>query len=313
MRTPSTIGVTAALAVCFAVLGVAPALAQQAETQVVDGETVGDTPPADVALETQIVNRPNAQLPLDAQFMDDTGQQRTLGHYFQGEKPVVLLFVYYRCPSLCSAFLNSVTTTLKDMDWTAGGEFDIVTISISPLETANLARSKKAAYVKSLGRPEAAQGWHFLSGNTATIRSVTDTVGFGYKFDDESGEYAHSAGIFVCTPDGRLSRTLHGVVHEPDTVKYSLIEAADGKIGTPLDQIFLYCYHYDPRTGVYGAAAMNIMRLAGAITVFLIVLFVGGALVREKRRRAAEDAKLAATPPAPTSTPSTSEPAGSAS
>ena len=247
---------------------------------------VGDSPPEEVKADVGIEPRPDAQLPLDAVFMSDAGEQVTLGDYFGGERPVLLNFVYFRCPSLCNVALNELLETLRGMAWTPGQEFDIVTVSINPMESANLARGKKRSYLSEYGRPEAAAGWHWLTGNDKAIRQLTDTVGFNYRFDTVSEEYAHSAGLFICTPDGRLSRTLYGVMQPSETVRLSLVEAGDGKVGSTLDQLILYCYHYDPDTGQYTAAIMNMVRLFSLLTVFLVGGTVATFLHRERRQRA---------------------------
>jgi protein SCO1 len=262
-----------------------PSLAPTPGTGVPD-EVTGDSPPEEVAEEAGIVDMSGDFVPLDLVFDDELGADVTLGDYFDGERPVILALVYYRCPSLCNLVLNGLTDVLKEMDWTPGQEFELVTVSINPQETANLARGKKESYIYALGKPEAAAGWHFLTGLEANIRPLAESVGFGYRFDMQDSEYAHSAAIFVLTPDGRISRTLYGVYYQPRTVKFSLFEAADGKIGTPLDRLVLYCYHYDPVAGEYTPAVMNIMRLAATATVVLLGGMIGFFLWLDRRRRA---------------------------
>ena len=249
----------------------------------------GDHPPEDVQQEVGIVERPDAQVPLGLRFNDEQGELVELGSLFDGERPVILALVYYRCPSLCNLVLNGMVDVLQRMEWSAGQGFDVITVSINPQETAPLARDKKRTYLKDYGREGAEDGWRFLTGLEGSIRPLAESVGFGYKFDTQSMEYAHSAALFVLTPDGRVSRTLYGVAHEPKTVKFSLLEAADGKIGTALDRLILYCYHYDPDTGTYTPVVMNIMRLAALTTVGLLGLMVGAFFWLERRQRAVAD------------------------
>jgi len=296
----------AALAVALAASAAAPAAAQEhaapaPASEAARAQPASDEIPGDLAQEVGIVPQPNAALPLDARFMDAAGESVRLGDYFDGERPVLLVLAYYRCSSICTVVLNEVVHALQGIEWAPGEEFDVVTISINPHETPNLARLKKEAYVEELGRPEAAAGWHFLTGTDPAIRSVADPIGFNYRFDTTTSEYAHGAGIFICTPEGRVSRTITGALFDPGTVRLSLVEASEGKIGSPLDQILLYCYHFDPATGRYTAAIMNIVRLLGVLTVLLVGLMIGGFLRRERRaRRAAEAASAAEVSPAPT-------------
>jgi len=234
------------------------------------GETAADTsggraePLPDELEGIGITERQGARLPLDAAFVDENGEAVLLGDYF-GERPVLLNLGYYTCPMLCGLVLNAVLEGLKELEWTAGQEFEIVTASIDPSETSTLAKLKKQNAIKDYGRPEAASGWHFLTGDEKNIRALTDSVGFAYRYDEETAQYAHAAGIFICTPDGRLSRVLYGVIYDPQTLRLSLLEASEGKIGSPLDRILLYCYHYDAARGKYAPAAMNIMRGGGAL------------------------------------------------
>ena len=201
----------------------------------------------------------------------------------KGSRPVVLQFVYFRCTSLCSAVLNSTLETFKLMKMQPGRDFDVISVSINPNETANLARAKKAAYLKELGRPEVGEGWHFLTGTRPNIQRLAAAAGFGYRFDLETREYAHGAGLFVITPEGKISRTIFGAIYEPQTLRLSLVEAADGKIGTALDRIYLFCYHYDPDTGLYTRSVMRITRLLGLGLLFALLSTVGFLLWREAR------------------------------
>lgn len=262
------------LATVAALAGVVEPAAAQLADQVPDAlEEVG------------VVEHLDAKLPLEATFFDEDGERVTLGSFFDGERPVILTLNYYRCPMLCGLMLNGVVDGFEAMDWTPGVEFDVVTISINPLETPALAREKKQNYLKRLGRPEAAGGWHFLTGYEPQIDRVAEAVGFSYAYDPETGEYAHAAAIFVATPDGRVARYLYGIEYPARTLKFALLEASEGSIGSTLDQLILYCYHYDPSSRRYSPVAMNIMRLGGVATATVLGIVLGAFWFREWRRR----------------------------
>ena len=215
----------------------------------------------------------NEQLPLDLVFRDENGKDVKLGEFF-GKKPVLLSLVYYQCPMLCNQVLNGMVTAFKVMAFKPGEEFEVVTVSFDPRETPALAASKKKTYVDYLPeakRAGAASGWHFLTGDEASIKRITDAVGFRYHFDEATNQFAHASGIFVATPQGKLARYFYGIEYAPRDLRLGLIEAAENKIGSPVDQLLLYCFHYDPATGKYGAAVMNLMRLGGVVTVIAIV------------------------------------------
>jgi len=218
------------------------------------------------------------QLPLDLVFHDESGQDVKLGQYF-GQRPVVLAFVYYDCPMLCTQVLNGMVTSFRVLPFQVGKEFDVVTVSFDPRETSSLATSKKHVYINYLPekmRPAAMNGWHFLTGDQANIAKLTEAAGFRYHYDEATKQFAHASGIMVTTPQGKLSRYFYGVEYAPRDLRLGLIESSVNKIGSPVDQLLLYCYHYDPATGKYGAAVMKIMRIAGVLTVLAIVamLFV---------------------------------------
>jgi len=224
----------------------------------------------------------NEQLPLDLVFRDENGKDVKLGEYF-GKKPVLLSLVYYQCPMLCNQVLNGMVTAFKVMAFKPGEEFEVDTVSFDPRETPELAAAKKKTYVDYLPEPKrstAASGWHFLTGDEANIKRITDAVGFRYHFDDATNQFAHASGVFVATPQGKLARYFYGIEYAPRDLRFGLIEAAENKIGSPVDQLLLYCFHYDPATGKYGAAIMNLMRLAGVVTVIAIV----GLLLMLRRR-----------------------------
>lgn len=251
-----------------------PAWAQRAGQLPEDLEEVG------------ISQRLDEQLPLDLRFRDANGRAVRLGDYFHPERPVMLSLVYYECPMLCTVVLNGLLETLREMDWTPGEQFELVTVSIDPQEPPRLAQVKKQNMIRALGRPEAAAGWHFLTGEPAAVAELTERVGFRYRYLPESGEFAHPAALFVITPDGRISRYLFGVNHPPRTVRLSLVEAADGKIGSPVDQFLLYCYSYDAAEGRYTPVAMRIMRVAGGLTAIVLGTALVGLWRLDLRRRA---------------------------
>lgn len=235
--------------------------------------------------EVAVVEHVDEKIPVDLEFTNEAGEKVRLGDFFDGERPVLLTLNYYGCPMLCGLQLNGLVAGLKDLDWSVGDQFDIVTVSINPLETPTLAALKKHNYLQEYGRPEAGRGWHFLTGQTLAIDALAEATGFGYEYVEETGEYAHAAVAMVLTPDARLSRYLYGVVFDPKTVKYSLVEAADGRIGSPLDQIILFCFHYDAEAGAYTPVAMNIMRLGALLTAVVLGAVVGTFWLREHRKK----------------------------
>ncbi|HEU4795365.1 MAG TPA: SCO family protein [Pyrinomonadaceae bacterium] len=226
--------------------------------------------------EVRIEQKLDQQLPLDLTFRDEAGNNVKLGQYF-GQKPVVLAFVYYDCPMLCTQILNGMVTSFRVLPFQIGQEFDVVTISFDPRETSALATAKKKVYLDHLPenmRANAATGWHFLTGDEANIAKVTEAAGFHYRWDDKTQQYAHASAIMVTTPQGKLSRYFYGVDYAPRDLRLGLIESAESRIGSPADQLLLYCFHYDPSTGKYGAAIMRIMRIAGAATLLGIIAMV---------------------------------------
>lgn len=226
--------------------------------------------------------RLNERLPLELPFRDETGRTVTLNEYF-GKRPVVLAFVYYECPMLCTQVLNGLTSTLTAMNERIGQEFDVVTVSFDPRETPVLAAAKKKAYIDRYGRDGAAAGWHFLTGDESSITALTKAAGFNYQWDEQSQQFAHASGIVVLTPDGRLSRYFFGIEYAPRDVKFALLESSEGRIGTLADRLLLYCYHYDPASGSYAFVALNAVRLGGAVTLVVMVSFMTVAIRREKR------------------------------
>ena len=237
-------------------------------------------PPRPAILEgIGIDQRLNEQVPLDLRFTDENGKDVKLGEYF-GTRPVILSLVYYQCPMLCTLVLRELSQTLQSVALNAGKDFQIVTVSINPKENSKDATEKKNLYLSMRGNRVPPEAWHFLTGTEDSIKSLADSVGFHYKFDPTSGQYAHSSGIMIATPDGHLSRYMLGVDYPPRDLRLSLVEASAGKIGSPVDQLLLFCYHYDPLTGKYGVAIMNATRAAGVATVLLI----GGMILVLSRR-----------------------------
>jgi protein SCO1 len=226
-----------------------------------------------------------APLPLDRAFVDEEGRPVRLGDFFDGRRPVILNLGYYGCPMLCGLVANGLAAGMKRLEWSPGAEYQVVTLSINPAETPALAKAKKQNYIKELGRPSSAGGWRFLTGREEDIRAVTDAVGFGYRWVEETRQFAHAAVIVICTPDGRVSRYLYGIEFDPQTLRLSLVEAAKGKIGSPLDQILLFCFHYDAREGRYALAAAQLMRLGGAVTAMALAAFLLAMWRRDMRRR----------------------------
>jgi protein SCO1/2 len=236
----------------------------------------------DILEKVGIDQKLNAQIPLDATFRDEAGKTVTLADYF-GERPVILTLVYYECPMLCTQVLNGTVASLKVMNFTAGEEFEVVTVSFNPKETPAMAAAKKETYLAKYGRPQAAKGWHFLTGGQPAIDALTSAVGFRYTVDQATGQYVHASAIMLLTPQGRVSKYFYGIEYPPKDIRLGLIEASGGKIGTPVDQVLLYCYHYDPHSGKYSMIVMNVLRLAGAATVLLIVGFIGLMWLRDRR------------------------------
>ena len=232
-----------------------------------------------VLKEVGIDQRLNEQVPLDAVFKDDQGREVRLGEYFKG-KPVVLALVYYSCPRLCNQILIGTLTSVRQVSFNAGEDYQIVAISFDSRETPQLAAATKQTYLKAYNRASANAGWHFLTGDDANIKRVTDAVGFRYKWDEKTNQFAHASGIFVTTPEGKLARYFYGIEYPHHWMRLALVEASQNHIGTPVDTLMLYCYHYDPATGKYGASVMNGMKVAGVITVGLIV----GMLLKLRRR-----------------------------
>jgi protein SCO1/2 len=259
-----------------------PALAQMGNVPI--GVPAQDLPPnlGNVSFEQRL----NAQVPLNLTFRNEFGQTVRLGDYFNQGKPVVLSLVYFECPMLCTEVLNGLASTLRIMRFDLGKEYDVVTVSFNPRDTPELAQAKKRAYIQRYGRPEAQNGWHFLVGDDANIHALTDAVGFHFQWDPKLQQYAHATGIMVLTPDGHISQYYYGVEYSPKDLRLGLVQASQNRIGNVVDQVLLYCYHYDPRTGKYGAVIANILKVAGLATVLILGSFLVFLFKHEPRPRA---------------------------
>jgi protein SCO1/2 len=233
-----------------------------------------------------IVEHLGGPLPKDAVFRETDGRSVALGDFFDGKRPTLFLFAYHTCPMLCSLVLDATVKTLNDVAWTVGNQFDVVSVSIDPHDTPDTATKKRAQVVASYARAKGeTKGWHFLVGDEANIRKVTDAIGFEYRYDARQKQFAHPAAIYVLTPEGRIARYLYGISFDPNDVRLGLLEGAQGRSISTTEKILLFCYHYDPQGKHYAIVAMNVMRLGGAVTA----LGLGGLLAtmwaRERRKR----------------------------
>jgi protein SCO1 len=238
----------------------------------------GHEPPGLLA-EVRFDQRLNAQVPPDLVFRDETGVPVRLGDYF-GRKPLILTLNYFDCPMLCPLALEGLVRSLRPLSFSIGEQFDVLTVSFDPREMPAQATAAKAKYQREYARPEAATGWHFLTGTGESIRALTETVGFKAVYDAEKQQYAHAAGVLVLTPQGRIARYLYGVDVPTRDLRLALVEAAAGRIGSPVDRLLLFCYQYDPATAQYTIAVMRTLRFAGLATL----LGLGGLLVVMFRR-----------------------------
>jgi protein SCO1/2 len=224
-----------------------------------------------------------AELDLDLTFVDQEGKTVTLGDYFDGEHPVLITLNYYRCPTLCNLQLNGLTRTLQGFEWTPGDQYRIVTVSIDPREGPELAAKKRATHLEALGRGEV--DWNFLTGDALQVRMLAAQLGIGYAYDAEQDQYAHPAVLMFISPEGKVARYLYGLEYQPSDVKFALMEAAQGRVGSPVDKLILSCFHYDATLGEYGPFAMGIMRLGGGAMILIVGIPLVIAWRRERRRR----------------------------
>ncbi len=240
---------------------------------------------AAVLRQVGLEQRLHAFIPLDLMFRDETGKPVFLRDYF-GSKPVILTLVYYDCPNLCTLVLNGLLRTLRVLSLSVGKDFHVLTVSINPDNPPSLAAVRQAQYIRGYDRAGAANGWHFLTGQPEAIQRLTQAVGLRYTYDAATEQFAHAAGIMVLTPQGQLARYFYGVEYAPRDVRLALVEAAGYKIGSPIDQLLLLCYHYDPQSGTYSLAILRALRLAGVATIVALGTCVGVLLHRERRKRA---------------------------
>jgi protein SCO1/2 len=265
----------AALALVCATLALASTAAAQLASDPM--QSVGVRP--DLLKQVGIDQKLNQSVPLNLSFRDEHGQTVQLSQYF-GQKAVILTLVYYNCPMLCTQVLNGVESGLKELPMDIGKQFSVVTVSIDPTEGHVLADVKQEMYTGMYGRPGAAQGWHFLTGDEPQIKQLADAVGFRYAYDPDTKQFAHASAIMILTPEGKISRYLYGIQFPSRDLRLGLDEASEGKIGSPVDAILLFCYHYDPHTGKYGLLISHVIQAGGAITllvlgVLVLVLFRG--------------------------------------
>ena len=246
--------------------------------------------PTELVKQIGLDQRLGDQVPLNLRFNDESGREVTLGGLLQG-RPVVLSLVYFRCPMLCNQLLNGLLKSSQAMTLELGSDYDIISVSIDPLEDALAASKKKERYVSAYRRSGGQRGWHFLTGDKDNIERLAEVVGYRYRYDPRSDQYAHPSGIVVITPEGRISRYLYGIDYSPRDLRLALVESSAGHIGTAVDQILLLCFHYDPATGKYGLVISRLLQLAGTTTA----LILGGylwAMFRLERRRIADSRTL---------------------
>lgn len=240
-------------------------------------QTLNDKTLASIRFEQKL----NSQVSLGLPFRDEDGRSVRLGQYF-GRKPVLLVLGYYECPMLCTLVLNGMVESASEMKWSIGREFDVVDVSINPSETPTLAAAKKRTYLKRYGRSEAGQGWHFLTGSDTAIRQLANEVGFHYAYDPASKQYAHPSGLVILTPEGKVSRYLFGVTYSPKDLYGALRDASASQVGSPIQQLILLCFHYNPITGKYSGTIIVILRLLGVATMLGLVWLIVR-LIRSKR------------------------------
>jgi protein SCO1 len=284
MVRPGRFLMFAAAALTAAVVSLAPVSQALAGDPALPKELVG----------VDIEERPGALLPADVKLRDQAGRDVTLGSYLDGEHPVILVLAYYECPMLCSMVVNGLLQGMKGLAWTAGKEYRVVVVSFDPRDTQETARKKRDTYISVYGRPVAERGWDFLVGEEAQVRRAADAVGFRYRWEEATKQYAHAAGVFVFTPEGKLSRTLYGLNYSAKDLELSLLEASQGKLASAWGRVLLFCFHYDPAENKYVLATRRLMKAGGVVTM----LGLGGMLLgfwRRERRRALKSADGALT------------------
>jgi protein SCO1/2 len=243
-------------------------------------------PPQKVFTEVSLEQKLGSWPDLSLAFRDEHGQPTALRTLFRG-KPVILALVYYECPMICTEVLNGMVKSFKHLPLDMGKDYDVVTISINPRETPELASTKKGKYLEQFGHPELADSWRFMTGEEAAIKALADSVGFHFVYDENTKQYAHPAGIMVMTPKGQVARYLYGVEYPPKDLKFALMEASENKVGSAVDQVLLLCYKYDPMTGKYGLIVMNLIRIGAVLTLLALGGTITFYLVRERRKQSA--------------------------
>jgi protein SCO1/2 len=267
----------AAAGLTVAALCAGPVLAQGLAPEAIAAASAKPGLLARIGLDQRI----GESIPLDLPFTDETGRQVALREYF-GKRPVILVMAYYECPMLCTQVLNGLVSAVGILNFEVGREFDVVVVSFNPKEGPGLASQKKAAYLERYARPQSAHGWHFLTGTQASIDGLTRAVGFRYAYDEKIGQYAHGAGLELLTPQGVLSKYFYGIEFSARDIRLGIIEASNERIGTPIDDVLLLCYHYDPATGAYGAAVLTMVRAGGIATILAFAVFLTVSLRRER-------------------------------
>jgi protein SCO1/2 len=232
-----------------------------------------------------VVEHLSDTISLDLEFTGSDGQPVKLGSFFIEGKPVILIMGYYTCPMLCNLVANGVSDVVREMPWLPGKEYQLISVSIDPRDTDVIALAKQENYLTSIGKPGIDNGWVFLTGDSSQSAALAEAIGFKYYYDEEQDQYAHAALLTVLTDKGKISRYLYGIQFKERDLHLALVEASEGKVGSTIDRILLYCYHYDPEAGSYVVFAGNVMRLGGFVTLGIMIVLIGGLLLRERQRR----------------------------
>jgi protein SCO1/2 len=243
-----------------------------------------EPPQAALLKKVDFKQRLNNQVPTDLKFTNDRGHQVTLAECING-RPTIFVLAYYRCPMLCNQVLNGVARTVQGIDFEPGEDIEIVVVSFDPTDTVELAATKKEAVVHAFDHDAEGKGWHFLVGDKDTVAAAAESVGFQYEYDESTNQFAHASGIVALTPEGRISKYFYGIDYPTRDVRLGLVEASAGHIGSPVDALLLYCFHYDPLTGRYGLAIMRVLRAGGVMTVAAILGFITVSLRKERKQR----------------------------
>lgn len=274
----------AALVSSMLAAGVVSASAQMSAPLSVPPPTLAATAAIPILKDVGVDQKPGSQVPLDTPFVDEAGRDVLLAQYFGGSRPVALILAYYECPMLCTQVINAAAASMIPINLSAGRDFDVLVVSFDPGETPALAAGKRESFLKRYGRPGSESGIHFLTGRQASIDALTKAVGFRYAYDPKIDQFAHPAVMTILSPAGHVSRYLFGIEFAPRDLRFALVDAGQGKVGTIVDQALLFCYHYDPSTGRYGFAIMTAIRVGGLLTVLALGSFIVVTLRRERRQ-----------------------------